>query len=418
MDLDYGRFNSAVDQHFVTEQIRAAATPPPGYVLNTDQRGDIYVQSAKADYVHPLPHDAKFEAGLKSSLVKTDNDIRFFNEVDGVNEFDQGRSNHFIYKENVNAAYLNFSKSYPKLDIQAGLRLEQTITDGNQVTTGEQFNRKYAYLFPSVFVNRKLSDKNLLSFSYSRRIDRPDYRQLNPFQIFVDSYTYVVGDPALKPVLTNSFELGHTFRQQYNLTLSYVLSKEVITDVFVQDDATKISYQTPANLQDFEQLSVSVSAPVTVRKWLNTSISGSLYYNRYTSPFQGGNLLNTSVSWDLNVNNSIALGSKGWSAELSGFYQSRMAWGLFIIRDLAQISAGLQKTSTDKLSTFKLSVSDVFYTNRIAVVVQYQNQDWFTDRTWDSKALTFTYTQRFGKNTVQQARRRSSGIEDEKKRAG
>lgn len=418
MDADYGRFNSAVVQHFVTENFGAAGTPEPGYILNTDQQGDIFVKSVKADYVHPLKKGAKFEAGLKSSLVETDNDIQFFFEEDGEQVPDPTRSNHFIYKENINAAYANFAKSFPKVEVQLGLRLEQTRTDGNQVTTGESFKRRYAYLFPSFFVNRKLNEKNQLSFSYSRRIDRPDYRQLNPFRIFVDSYTYVVGDPALKPVLTNSFELSHTFDQQYSLTLAYVQSKEVITDVFIQDDVTKISYQTPANLQNFEQVSLAASLPFRWRSWWNTTVNGSLYYGRYTSPFQGGDLLNSSTSWDLNVNNSLVLGKKGWSAEVSGFYQSRMAWGLFTIRDLAQIGAGIQKTSANKLSTFKLAVSDIFYTNRIAVVVQYQNQDWFTDRTWDSKVVTLSFTQRFGKNTVQQARKRSTGIEDEKRRAG
>ncbi|MCC6279541.1 MAG: TonB-dependent receptor [Saprospiraceae bacterium] len=418
MDVDYGSYQSHADQNFVTEQFSAAIVPPPGYVLHTDQRGNLSVKSVKADYLHPLKHDAKLEAGLKSSIVETDNDIKFFNVVDMEEQPDPTRSNHFIYKENINAAYLNFAKSFPKIDFQVGLRLEQTRTEGNQLTTGEQFTRSYAYLFPSVFVNRKLSEKNQFSFSYSRRIDRPDYRQLNPFRIFVDAYTYVVGDPALKPVLTNSYELGHTFLQKYSTTLSYTQSKEVITDVFVQDDLTKISYQTPANLQNFDQVSLAVSAPLSIRKWLNSSINGSVYWNRYTSPFQGGELLNSYTSWDMNVNNSISLGKNGWSAELSAYYQSRMAWGLFIIRDLAQVGAGIQKTSANKLSTFKLAVSDVLYTNHIAVIVQYQNQDWFTDRTWDSKVVTLSYTQRFGKNTVQQARRRTSGIEEEKKRAG
>lgn len=417
MDVDYGRFNSKVKQHIVTEQFAFAAPPPPGFILNTDQQGLIQVKSVKADYVQPMKKDAKLEAGIKSSIVETDNDIQFFNEINGVNELDLNLSNHFIYKENINAAYLNYARSFARMDIQAGLRLEQTRTQGNQISTGEEFERKYAYLFPSIFVNRKLSENHLLSFSYSRRIDRPDYRQLNPFRIFVDSYTYVVGDPSLKPVLSNSFELSHTLQQKYSLTLSYVQSKEVITDVFVQDDSTKISYQIPANLQNFEQISLGASVPFSIGKWMNSSINGSIYYNRYTSLFQRGQLLNTSVSWDMNVNNAFALG-KGWSAELSGMYQSRMAWGLFIIRDLAQISAGLQKTSANKLSTLKLSMSDIFYTNHIAVIVQYQNQDWYTDRTWDSRVVTLSYVQRFGKNTVQQARRRTSGIEDEKKRAG
>ncbi|MBK8426846.1 MAG: TonB-dependent receptor [Lewinellaceae bacterium] len=418
LDADYGHFNSRADQNFITRQFSAVGNPAPDYTLHTDQRGQLSVRSLKADYVHPLKKEAKWEAGLKSSMVETDNDIRFFNVVDGAYLPDESNSNHFIYKENINAAYVNFAKSFPKFDFQLGLRVEQTKTDGKQLTTGQQFNRNYAYLFPSVFVNRKLTEKNQLSFSYSRRIDRPDYRQLNPFRIFVDPYTYVVGDPALKPVLTNSFELGHTFDNQYSTTLSYTQSKEVITDVFVQDDSTRISYQTPANLQNFDQVSLAASMPLRIQQWMTSQINGSLYWNRYTSPFQGGNLLNSYTSWDINVSNSFTLGKKGWSAELGGYYQSKMVWGLFIIRDLAQVSAGIQKVSPNKLSTFKLSVSDVLYTNRIAVIVQYQNMDWFTDRTWDSKALTLSYTQRFGKNTVQQARRRTSGIEDEKRRAG
>lgn len=418
VDADYGNYNSGTDQRFVTRQFSAVGSPAPDYTLYTDQRGMLSVKSVKADYVQPMQKDAKFEAGIKSSLVDTDNDIKFFNVVNDVNEFDPTRSNHFIYRENINAAYLNYAKTFSKTDFQLGLRLEQTQTEGNQLSTGERFKRKYAYLFPSVFASRRLSEKDQVSFSYSRRIDRPDYRQLNPFRIFVDPYTYVVGDPALKPVLTNSFELSHTFVNKYSTTLSYTRSKEVITDVFVQDDSSKISYQTPANLQNFDQFSLAVSIPVNFPKWLNSSINGSVYWNKYTSLFQGGRLLNSYTSWDLNVSNAITLGKNGWSAELSGFYQSKMAWGLFIIRDLAQVSAGIQKTTADKRTTFKLSMSDIFYSNRIAVIVQYQNMDWFTDRTWDSKALTLSYTQRLGKNTVQQARRRTSGIEEEKKRAG
>jgi hypothetical protein len=185
----------------------------------------------------------------------------------------------------------------------------------------------------------------------------------------------------------------------------------------VQDDLTKISYQTPANLQDFDQVNLGVFIPIAIKKWLSSSINASVYWNQYSSPLQGGNLLNDYTAWDTRLNNTITLG-KGWSAELSGFYQSKNAWGLFIIRNLAQVSSGLQKVSKDKNATFKLAISDIFYTNRIAVLVKYQNMDFFTDRTWDSKVVTASYTQRFGKNTIARARQRNSGVEDERRRVG
>lgn len=112
------------------------------------------------------------------------------------------------------------------------------------------------------------------------------------------------------------------------------------------------------------------------------------------------------------------MGDKGWSAELNGFYQAKNAWGLFVIRNIAQASVGIQKLSKNRNSTFKLALTDIFYTNRVAVVVNYQNMDFFTDRTWDSRVLTLSFTHRFGKNTVTKARQRTTGVEDEKRRAG
>jgi iron complex outermembrane recepter protein len=418
MDADWGRFGANTDQNFTTSYFSASRTPLSSEALRTDQNGGIGVYSIKTDYVHPLAKKAKWEFGLKSSLVKTDNDIQFFDIIGEEEKLDTKRSNHFIYAENVNAAYTNYAKSFEKTDFQLGLRLEHTYTNGEQITTGERFSRNYAYFFPSVFVNQRISKNHQLSVSYSRRIDRPSYRQLNPFRIFVDPFTYVVGDPTLRPVLSNSYEFNHTFKDKFVTTLGYTQSKEVITDVFAQDDATKISYQIPANLQDFDQVNIGVSIPLAHKKWYNATINASAYWNRYDSPLQGGNLRNEFTSWDARMNNSFILGKNGWSAELSGFYQARNAWGLFIIKNLAQVSMGLQKTSKDRKSTFKLSATDLLYTNHIAVVVNYQNMDFFTDRRWDSRVLMLSFTQRFGSNTVAQARRRNTGVEDEKRRAG
>lgn len=417
VDVDYGKYDANTGQNFQSNYFNTLRQPTAKSILETEQAGIITVKSIKADYVQPLKNQAKFEAGLKSSFVKTDNDIQFFDVIDNKKILDAKQSNHFIYDENVNAAYVNYNQEFKKADIQFGLRMEHTVTNGEQVTTGDKFSRNYVNFFPSAVVNRKFSDKNQLSLSYSRRIDRPNYRQLNPFRIFVDPYTYVVGDPQLKPVFTHSFELSHTFKGRYITELSYSRSKDVITDVFVQDDATRVSNQIPANLQNSEAVTFAVTIPFSVKKWLNSSFNGGVYWNNYESPFQGGTLINQNTSWTARLQNGFVWGKKGWSAELTGSYQSQLVWGLFTIKDLGQVNVGIQKLSKDKNSTFKLNVSDIFYTNHIAVIVKYQNMDFFTNRTWDGRVATLSFTHRFGKNTVQQARRRSSGVEDEKRRA-
>lgn len=417
-DIDLGKFHTRPLQDININTFDNSNAPLDSSIQKSDQRSIISIRSFKADYIHPLKGKGKVEAGIKTSFVTTDNDVKFFTVVDGKDVLDVNRSNQFIYTENVNAAYINYSNELGNTGVQAGLRMEHTNSKGEQVTTGQNLNRNYVQLFPSIFLTQKMDDKNELSLNYSRRIDRPTYRQLNPFRLLVDNYTYVSGDPFLKPVLTHSLQLGYTYRSLYNVTLSYTRSSDEITDVFVQDDSTKISTQVPANMQRSSQYNLGVNIPVSIGKWFNSNINSSVYYNQYNSPLQGGQLKNNFTSWDCNVTNSFIMGSKGWSAELSGFYQSKTAWGQFIIKNLAQVSAGIQKTSANKKSVYKLSAADIFSTNHIAVVVKYQNQDWFTDRTWDSRFITFSYTYRFGKSTVTKARQRSSGVEEERKRAG
>lgn len=417
-DIDYGRFKAKTIQDVGNANYDQNEALIGADKLQTDQRGIITVKSFKADYINPVRNGGKFEAGIKTSFVQSDNDVKFFDVTSGSPVLDRSQSNHFIYDENVNAAYASFAKEYKKADIQIGARVEHTSTKGVQLATGDRFKRSYVNFFPSFVVNRKFSKKHQLSFSYAKRIDRPSYRQLNPFRIFVDPYTYVVGEPSLKAVFTHSYEVTHTFKNKYMTTLSYSKTRDVITDVFVQDDVSKISYQTPANLQNFEIWNLRVYAPYNIKKWMNGNMSANFYWNKYESPLQGGNLVNDFSSWDVRFQNNFVIGKKGWSAELSGFYQARNAWGLFIIRSLAQVSTGVQKVSKDKNSTFRLALSDIFYTNHIAVLVNYQNMDFFTDRTWDSRVLTLSFTHRFGKNTVTRARQRTTGVEDEKRRAG
>ncbi|HOZ86470.1 MAG TPA: outer membrane beta-barrel protein [Bacteroidia bacterium] len=417
-DIDLGSFAAKTFQDVRNTNFSPDGTTLTDARLATNQKGDILVRSFKADYVHPITGKDKLEFGIKSGFVTSNNEVKFFNVINEKNILDTSRSNHFIYDENINAAYFSYAKELTKWDLQCGLRMEHTNTKGEQLRSGETFSRNYISLFPNVVVNRKFTDESALSLSYARRIDRPSYRQLNPFKVFVDSYTYVVGDPALKPVMTNICEVNYTFKGKYITTVSYTNSKQSITDIFVQDDISKISYQTPANIRDFEQYNIGLYIPFKIKKLMKSTISGSVYRNIYASPLQGGNLQQSFNSWDLNINNVFTLGNKGWSAELNGFYQSKMVWGLFYIKSLAQVTAGVQKTSKNKNSVFKFSISDIFLTNHIAVIVQYQNQDFVTERNWDSRVATLSYTYRFGKSTVTKSRQHTSGVEDEKRRAG
>ena len=116
-----------------------------------------------------------------------------------------------MYEENINAAYLNFSKKFSeKWNVQAGLRLENTNTRGHQVTNDSSFIRHYTNLFPTAYITYAMNKNNQLMLSYSRRVNRPDYEDLNPFIYFLDSLTYRQGNPYLLPQFTHNIELTHT----------------------------------------------------------------------------------------------------------------------------------------------------------------------------------------------------------------
>jgi iron complex outermembrane recepter protein len=174
---------------------------------------NIKIYSGRIDYLHPLKKGARFETGIKSSIVRTDNNAIYDSLEYGSIRHDFNRSNHFIYEENINAAYVNLSGYVSKkINAQLGLRLENTNAKGNQLTTGENFDRQYTQLFPTAYFQYKANEKNNFGLNYGRRVRRPDYQSLNPFIRFIDRYTYSQGNPDLKPQLSDNIELSHTYK--------------------------------------------------------------------------------------------------------------------------------------------------------------------------------------------------------------
>ena len=137
------------------------------------------------DYERPFLK-GKLGFGAKGTYVKTNNIYDFFNLIGGVEEVDSFRTNTFDYTENVNAAYINYQTKIKKFAFQAGLRAEQTNSKGELMalipTNDNTVERHYLNLFPSGGVTYDVNQKNSLSLTYSRRIDRPQYQNLNPFE--------------------------------------------------------------------------------------------------------------------------------------------------------------------------------------------------------------------------------------------
>ncbi|HVX50850.1 MAG TPA: TonB-dependent receptor [Chitinophagaceae bacterium] len=415
-DVDYVQYHSTSNQMFYNYFY-----DPKGDKIQPDEtlRGmlpsDINIYSAKADYTHPLKGNAKFEAGIKTSYVKTDNNAQYDNLIGGDWILDTGRSNHFVYTENINAAYANLSKQFSKKwSAQAGLRLENTNAKGNQLTTGQTFTRNYTQLFPTAYLGYTLNDKNQFSVSYGRRIERPDYESLNPFYYFLDKYTYQVGNPYLKPQFSNNFELTHSFKSILNTTLSYSTTTDIIQEVLEQVDSTHTSFVKRSNIASQRSFGLSMNASVPVTKWWRSNLYGQVINNRYKGFVNYGDIDVEATGFMANMQNQFTL-PKGWTLELSGFYRSKMVEGILIARPMGKLDFAVAKSIMKKKGMIRVNVSDFLNLQSFRGYSRYQNVDVTIHNRWDNRVVNVSFTYRFNKGQSLQ-HHDHSGAGDEKSR--
>jgi outer membrane receptor protein involved in Fe transport len=416
-DVDYVNYGGKKNSNLNTSYFK-----PDGQVdgnpenVRNNMPSDINIGVAKLDYTQPL-WKGKMETGLKTSYVTSDNDMVFETKTDEW-VLDPTRSNRFKYTENVNAAYLNYSGSLSKkVKYQIGVRGEHTHSIGNSVTLNQKRDRNYVNLFPSVFLSNQLDTNNVINLSYSRRIDRPNYQSLNPFEFYLDPYTFQRGNPNLKPQYTNSFQLVHVYKNFLNTTLAYSRIKDMIADELPQQIASENkTFVTSDNLDNQDNVSLTVSFPIKIAKWWNVQTNFTGVYNHYNSIYLEEKLEIKQASWNMYASNQFTI-SKSWSGEISGWYNSRAFYGLYAAKPMGMLNAGLQKTILNKKGTLRLNVNDIFWTNRFRGKAIYKDIDFSVKSQWPSRQFRLTFTYNFGNQNVKGARQRNTGSDDLQKRA-
>lgn len=411
-NLDYIHYHSLSNQMFITTFF-----DNKGSKINDDETyrgnlpGTINIYSGKVDYTHPLKHNAKIEAGVKASYVETDNIANYDSLVNENWIVDSSRTNHFVYKENINAAYVNVSKQFSKKwSAQLGLRLENTISNGNQLTTGETFNRNYTQLFPTAYVNYTLNDKNQLNLNYGRRIQRPDYGDLNPFYYFLDKYTYEVGNPYLKPQFSHNIELNHVYKNMITTTLSYAAVNDIINEQLQQVDSTHTTYVTNTNLAKQRTVTLSVNAAIPITKWWRTNLYAQGSYNKFEGFINTGIIDVEGPAFNANMQNQFTL-PKGWSMELSGYYNSKAVYGTIVGLPQGSVNFAVAKTMLKDKGTLKVNFRDFLGLQQWSGYSRYQNVDVTIHNHWESRVVNVSFTYRFSKG--QKAEQRNNGGADE-----
>jgi len=361
----------------------------------------------QADFVLPLSEDAKFEAGYRGTLRDIKNDYL----VEELNENGDwvslpGFTNDFRYEEDIHAAYVIAGNKTGRWSYQGGLRAESTYITTFLTQTGEFNEKSYINLFPSMFLNYELKEGQTLQASYSRRINRPRFRSLNPFSSFSDARNIRIGNPDLDPELTDSYELGYlTTYNTGNVYLGgyYRYTIDVIQRVtFVGDDG--ITYSQPQNLSTEDSYGLELTASQDITKDL--SFNGNLnFFRAITNGIANGEDLSADTySWSGRITSILKLPGL-FEAQLTGFYRGPQNVPQGIRKSIYSIDLGVSKDVLNNNGTLSLSVRDLFNTRKYRGISQGETFYQESEFQWRTRQATLTFTYRLN----QQKSRKGGG---------
>lgn len=418
VNADYLSYNSTSEQHFDNRYYKpdsSEAAPHKLFLANLP--GKINIYSLKADYTHPFSVNTRLEAGLKTSFVNTDNNAQYFDGVAADWKKNDSLSNHFLYKENINAAYLNLRHKHDRWEFQAGLRAEQTWIKGEQKNNGQTFSRNYLQFFPTAFVAYDVDKESKVTLTYGRRIERPDYRSMNPFRFYLDQYTYNEGNPYLNPQYSQNVELSYSiWGGALTTTLLYNKTTDIIQDIILQDATKNETYQRPENLNTRKVLGANINAQIPIGDNMVTVIYMDYNNYDYSGTINEGPFRLKAGVFTGQLMQQVKL-KNGWGFQFMGTYSSRSIDGTFLLQPIGTLHAGIQKDILGKQATIRLSASDIFGWNKYKATSRYQNIDILMRGQWQTQVLKLAFTYRFNKNDKKDVTdKHESGASEEQKR--
>ncbi|MES2378931.1 MAG: TonB-dependent receptor [Bacteroidota bacterium] len=398
---------------------------PNGNLRSSRQRvftspSNIHIYAGKADYTFPMAGKAELSAGLKLSYVNTGNQSSWFDQQGSNLVVDYRKSDHFQYHENINSAYLNLKKDWKQWAVQAGLRLEQTNAGGHQLSNpampDSTFTKHYTNLFPSLYLLHKLDSlgNHTLVLSYSRRIRRPSYQQLNPFLFFQDQYSYNGGNTSLSPSFTQYVELRYSYKQYFGLTLSYGGGNNGINSL--TQAAGNLLITRPFNCFDGRLIGVIPYISFNPVKWWTLNLNAVILFQTIKGSINGVTLDQHISTHEIETTNQFQLG-KNWSAELNGFFPGSQTYGQSKNDAIYNISTGIQKRILHGQGTIRLNANDLLNTLTLhSQTLGINGVSAFNTRASDTRYLGLSFTYRFGKAANARKRNDNGSAEEEKGR--
>ncbi len=416
-DVDFFNYDAKKTRDFRTESFSTNNEfQNVNFSAIADSDQSIKNLSFKADMVHPLKN-MTLSYGIRTSKTESKSGIAFFNTITGTPEFDNTVSNRFTYNENNQAIYIDGSKKLnDKWQVKMGLRVERTTTKGFSVELNQTNNNDYTKLFPTFYASYEKDDSNNFAFSYSKRIQRPRFNNLNPFRVYISSNTFSEGNPFLQPAFNDNFELKHTFKSK--LTTNIFLSKRTNVSGVIFTSNIEENTQIVTRDNFFNQTIIGIGQNYLFDKldWFQSNNGFTLINSKSKFTKQIDASPQNGFSYIASSNNTIKF-SKTSKFQIDAIYNSKSQSDLFTIGDNFSLDLGYSKSFLNNNLKCNIVIKDVFatsYLDNLESVVNDVRQVYGQNR--NSRYVRFSLSYSFGNKKINE-KRRSFGNEEERRRA-
>ena len=412
LNFDYFKYKNNENRNFSTIDLVSA---------NNTSLQNIENYSAKLDFEHPLKW-VNLTYGGKVSFIKTDSDVNYFDTTTGNPIFDPTQSNIFEYKENTQSIYLSATKSISKKwEIQLGFRVENTQTQGYSQILSQKNNNDYTKLFPTFYITYTPNEKSTFSVNYNKRINRPSYSKLNPFRWYSNPFSYVEGNPFLKPSFADNLEFSYTRNDNWSNSIYFSHTKNGFEQLTIVDNNTNIQRTVAENFFNTSVLGISESYIFQKLKWLSSTFYFDWSYSRSNSliPVTNKNLnganayFSTSNDFVINKNKTLLFNISYW-------YNFKGVSDLDKNNAYSQLNTSIKYLALDKKLQISFDVNDILssnrpiytsytYTSYTSTQIDYKNY-------YDVRLFRLSLTYKFGNKNIN-VEKKEFGNEEEKKRA-
>ncbi|MBP6824936.1 MAG: TonB-dependent receptor [Saprospiraceae bacterium] len=418
LDLDYAYYDFNNPSNYTNRYLDAGGALLNETQLRVRKTTPMSILASKADFTRQFGEKATLEAGLKGTMTRFNNDVTVEDLVLGGWVTNPDYTADYSMEEDIGAAYSAVTlKLNDKTDMKAGLRYEFTRSNLGSAEQPDIVDRQYGNLFPSLFLSRKIDKNNTLQFSYSRRINRPNFMQLAPYFIFYDPTTIETGNPKLQPSIVDGVKTDYMWKS-VQLSLQYSYEDDVIIQGQPEvDPVTNRQVNGAVNYDYAKTASATLTFPVRPFNWWEMQVSASGQWQEYKG-IQNGLVSKLALTnWYGFVSQSFRL-PKQYTIELSAFYFSGGPYGKTVGRPLGEVNIGFQKELGGNRGTLRFNVSDVFLTAIWTSTIDDPEQNFYYRGQYRQTERIFrlTYSNKFGSNKVKDARRRATGSEEERRR--